>query len=171
MFERLLEWFSDFDWRRWMGIYHMRRGRRLVKRLYNWIPIICNDEDWDSHFLFIIMRHKIGRMRKSIELANRHTTADRDVRDMRIMEHMLARQIKDDDLPAVPDDLCTCMMAMKDGLVLNHDRPSFDENGKYQSPFCNYCRKYGLKRRRKVREEQFSYMMSHFTKNVRRWWD
>lgn len=68
-----------------------RTSYRRIKRLIDWFPVIWRDEDWDSAYLFEIMRFKISCIRKEIEKNQRHVGCERDIHNMKIAEELLRR--------------------------------------------------------------------------------
>jgi hypothetical protein len=63
-----------------------------VKNLFYWIPIIWKDRNWDSHYIFDIMMHKLKAQSKYIGERDIHTRAKRDAEVMmtcvRLMKHV-----------------------------------------------------------------------------------
>lgn len=156
--------------------WRVRHFFRFLKRLCDWLPILWDDEDWDSNKLFRIMQFKISRIRKCIEKNQRHTCADRNVRDMRIAELYLDRFIND-TFPIGNAYFCTCPLEM---MIQ-------DSEGATTFHFCNACREYlgtleSTRIRRKMKKGQRFYGMrsenqawenfcKHFMKHSRKWWD
>jgi len=54
--EIIEDWADDI-----VSFFH--RGVYRICHIYSWLPIIWNDSDWDHAFLYIVLRHKIKRMR------------------------------------------------------------------------------------------------------------
>ncbi len=154
--------------RAWPVIRDIRYFFSNLKRLIQWIPIIWNDRDWDSSFLFSIMSYKISRIRKSIGKENRHTCAQKNCRDMRIAELYLNR-IANGEENIQNAYFCTCT----DHIL---------KNG-----FCISCREYlGLLESIQIRRKRMKHpkklqrhnaeralwdnFISHFSKHSRKWW-
>ena len=61
-----------------------------VKNIWYWLPIIWKDRNWDSHYIFEIMIHKLKAQSKYIGERDIHTRAKRDAEVMmtcvRLME-------------------------------------------------------------------------------------
>jgi len=72
------------------GRYYYKMFRTGVKNLIYWLPIIWKDRNWDSHYIFEIMMHKIKAQSKYIGSRDIHTRAKRDAEVMmtcvRLME-------------------------------------------------------------------------------------
>lgn len=58
----------------WINYHFFRRIKTIIK----WMPILWKDGDFDSSYLFIIMRHKIKFMRDYISKRNFYVGAERD---------------------------------------------------------------------------------------------
>lgn len=81
-----------------------------IQQLFRWIPIIWKDRDWDSHYLYIIMKFKITKMRALIERCNVHVGHADEIRQMKICEQLLDRMIKDNYMliDYADKNKCTC---------------------------------------------------------------
>jgi hypothetical protein len=64
------------------GKYYHKMFRTGVKNLIYWFPIIWKDRNWDSHYIFEILSHKIKAQSKYIGERDIHTRAKRDVEVM-----------------------------------------------------------------------------------------
>ncbi len=62
-----------------------------VKNLWKWFPVIWKDRDWDSHFIYEVMRFKIGNQSKYIGEHDRHTRAKRDSEMMTLTTRLIQR--------------------------------------------------------------------------------
>ncbi len=74
---------------RWIPIWWSNEGKymhlefkRGIKNLIYWAPIIWKDRNWDSHYIFEIMMHKIKAQSKYIGERDIHTRAKRDAEIM-----------------------------------------------------------------------------------------
>ncbi len=66
------------------GKYYHKMFRTGVKNLIYWFPIIWKDRNWDSHYIFEIMKHKLSAQANNIGNNDRHTRAQQDARRMRL---------------------------------------------------------------------------------------
>lgn len=64
------------------GKYYHKMFRTGVQNLIYWFPIIWKDRNWDSHYIFEIMMHKIKAQSKYIGERDIHTRAQRDAEIM-----------------------------------------------------------------------------------------
>ena len=72
----------------------MRFLSRLKKILY-WLPIIWRDGDWDHHFFFKVMAHKLASMERFFAEEGKLRGADRNAR--RIKEaRILSERLRDE---------------------------------------------------------------------------
>jgi len=71
------------------GKYMHREFARGVKNLIYWFPIIWKDRNWDSHYIFEILKHKLTSQANYIAEQDRHTRAQQDARDMRLCVELM----------------------------------------------------------------------------------
>lgn len=64
------------------GKYYHKTFKTGIKNLIYWFPIIWKDRNWDSHYIFEIMMHKIKAQSKYIGERDIHTRAKRDAEIM-----------------------------------------------------------------------------------------
>jgi len=83
-----LWWYHD-------GSNMHRNFARGVKNLIYWFPIIWKDRNWDSHYIFEILKHKLTAQANYIAEQDRHTRAQKDARDMRLCVKLM--QLIDDE--------------------------------------------------------------------------
>lgn len=74
-----------------------RKFGRFFRRLYRWIPILYNDENWDYAYLLIIERQKLKDMIKCMEDYPISESDWRSVRYMKICVSLLDEMIGDVD--------------------------------------------------------------------------
>ena len=66
------------------GKYIHREFIRGVEKLWYWFPIIWKDRDWDEHYIFEVLKHKLKAQAKYIGERDIHTRAQQDTRRMRL---------------------------------------------------------------------------------------
>ena len=64
------------------GRYTLKNIKTGFKNIFYWLPIIWKDRNWDSHYIFEIMMHKLKAQSKYIGSRDIHTRAKRDVEVM-----------------------------------------------------------------------------------------
>jgi hypothetical protein len=56
---------------------------RSIRNVIRWLPIIWKDRDWDSHYIFEILKAKLQNQANYIGDQDRHTRSKRDAEIMR----------------------------------------------------------------------------------------
>jgi hypothetical protein len=79
----------NFFRRIWLWWYHDGRFYHKyliqgIKNLWYWFPIIWKDRNWDDHYIFDVLKHKLKAQAKYIGGRDRHTRAQQDARRMRL---------------------------------------------------------------------------------------
>lgn len=77
---RKLEWIPL--WWNHEGRYYHKTFMTGISNLIYWFPIIWKDRNWDSHYIFEIMMHKIKAQSEYIGSRDIHTRAKRDAEIM-----------------------------------------------------------------------------------------
>lgn len=158
--------------------------KESFKSLWKWFPIIWRDRQWDSHFIFVVLLHKISLTRKYIEKERRHTTWKRDVKNLKIAEALLKRLTE-----GSYDSFYLKEHEEKWGAYV------FAQNGKDESNilFDNEFSERGLVRSKvnsqkdwekernelrqilqkeeSLRSQDMDYLFKHLRKHIKNWWD
>jgi hypothetical protein len=66
------------------GRYYHNIFKQGVKNLWYWFPIIWKDRNWDSSYIFEMLKHKLSSQADYIGGHDRHTRAQQDARRMRL---------------------------------------------------------------------------------------
>jgi hypothetical protein len=70
--------------------YYHKDLYRGIKNLIKWFPVIWKDRDWDSHYIFRMLEHKLTLQSEGISKRDIHVDAQRDAEIMitcvRLME-------------------------------------------------------------------------------------
>jgi len=78
LFRRIYLWWAHD------GKYYHKYFKQGVKNLWYWFPIIWKDRDWDEHFIFEVMKHKLKSQANYIGRRDFHTRAQQDAKRMRL---------------------------------------------------------------------------------------
>lgn len=78
------------------GKYYHKYFKTGVKNLWYWFPIIWKDRNWDSHYIFEIMKHKLSAQADYIGTNDRHTRAQQDARRMRLCVKLMSKVQEED---------------------------------------------------------------------------
>jgi hypothetical protein len=76
IFERISLWWNH------EGKYYHKYFKNGVKNLWYWFPIIWKDRNWDGHYIYEIMKHKLKAQANYIGANDRHTRAQIDAKRM-----------------------------------------------------------------------------------------
>jgi hypothetical protein len=85
MYDKIRLWFK-YDVR-----YYHKDFIQGVKNLWKWFPIIWKDRDWDSFFIYEVIRVKLNNQADYIGGKNRHTRAKRDAELMKLTSRLIQR--------------------------------------------------------------------------------
>lgn len=152
-----------------------RLGRRIAK-FWAWFPIIWRDEDWDSAYLFEIMRFKIARIRKELETNCRHIGVEKQIQHMKVVEELLNRHgfsdfYHDNRFDYDHQGLCTCKGKTIDESCFEKIDSEIEAYS-WKSPFCRWCNnRIIIKRGVQKKEDDFAVLCELMRKHSRRWWD
>ena len=179
-----------YNIRRWFLYelkYYPKYFREGVSNLWKWFPIIWKNRDWDSHFIYEVLKFQIGNTAKYIGGHNRHTTAKRDAEIM-ILTTKLIQRCQDEFYDVEYMDYHE---STYDWIDLK-DRPNLKEleineiSNTYQEYFNKYPRIYKLiKNQYPDKPEGFIAMrMGDYNQNrchklsfkiiennIQKWWD
>ena len=72
------------SWWKYDGRYYHKYVKYGVKNLIYWFPIIWKDRNWDSGYIFTIMKHKLTSQADYIGRRDFHTRAQIDAKRMRL---------------------------------------------------------------------------------------
>ncbi len=90
IFRRILLWWNHD------GKYYHKEFKRGIEKLWYWFPIIWKDRDWDGHYIFEIMKHKLQAQAKYIGDRDFHTRAQLDAKRMRLCVKLI-QKVQDED--------------------------------------------------------------------------
>ena len=85
VFEKIRLWWK-FDAR-----YYHKDLIQGVKNLWKWFPVIWRDRDWDTNFIYEIIKVKLNNQADYIGGKNRHTRAKRDAELMKLCSRLIQR--------------------------------------------------------------------------------
>jgi hypothetical protein len=76
-------------WWKFEGRYYHKDFIKGVKNLWKWFPVIWKDRDHDHHFIFELLKVKLGNQSKYIGDKNFHINAKRDAEIMRLINKLI----------------------------------------------------------------------------------
>lgn len=166
---------------------YFRSGYRRLKRFFIWFPVLWRDEDWDSAYLFEIMRFKISRIRKEIEKNKRHVGYEKNVRDMKVAEELLRRfafngtysdfyyELSEQLENAEKKGKCVCpeeVYRIEPGEIdPKTGKKGFSRFVSYSCAYCKARQSYWFKQEEIKQKEDLDFLFMHLKKHVKKWWD
>lgn len=78
-------------WWKFEGRYYHKDFIEGVKNLWKWFPVIWKDRDWDTFFIYEIIRIKLNNQANYIGYHDRHTRAKRDSELMKLSARLIER--------------------------------------------------------------------------------
>jgi hypothetical protein len=78
-------------WWRFDGRYYHNDLIRGIKKLWYWFPVIWKDRDWDDHFIFEVLKHKLKAQAKYFGKNDRHTRVQLDSKRMRLCVKLIEK--------------------------------------------------------------------------------
>lgn len=73
------------------GKYYHKYLKHGIQNIIYWFPIIWKDRNWDDHYIFDILKHKLKAQSKYIGGNDRHTRAQQDARRMRLCVSLIEK--------------------------------------------------------------------------------
>jgi hypothetical protein len=121
-----------------------------IKNIWYWLPIIWKDRNWDSHYIFEIMKHKLKAQSKYIGNRDFHTAAKRDAEIMLTCVKLM-ELIQDDFYSVEYMDYHKTKHWFEDV----EDRPGYSswESRLLEENFDDYFKKYPLIYKRVINGE------------------
>jgi hypothetical protein len=89
IFRRIYLWWAH------EGRYLHKEIKWGIQNLIYWFPIIWKDRNWDGHYIFEVLKHKLVSQSDYIARRDWHTRAQQDARRMRICVKLI-QKINDD---------------------------------------------------------------------------
>lgn len=166
---------------------HFRRLYGRVLNLIRWFPIIWKDHDWDSTYIFEILKFKLSNQARYIGANNRHTRAKEDARNMTICVNLIEK-IQNDyydiefydyyitELDFVPDKINPQYYKIEETIIENNLSEYFK---KYRRVY-NQVVSEGIYTDDKRIAMEISYrnhsrakklLFKIMEENIERWWD
>jgi hypothetical protein len=90
LFRRIYLWWAHD------GRYYHKYFKQGVKNLWYWFPIIWKDRNWDGHYIFEIIQHKLEGQANYIGRRDLHTRAQLDAKRMRLCISLI-KKVQEED--------------------------------------------------------------------------
>lgn len=73
------------------GRFYHKYLKHGIQNIIYWFPIIWKDRNWDSHYIFEVLKHKLKLQAKYIGDRDWHTRAQQDARRMRLCVSLIEK--------------------------------------------------------------------------------
>lgn len=158
----LKKWFEKIGWT--IG-NKVKRFFSRIQRFFDYVPLIWKDEDWDSAYIYILMKYKIGRIRKTIHENDNHEGCEKDVANMKEVEECIQRVLDeshmDKEYEEFHDKYPMKFEDMKDGTSRLVD----------QGEPCNTERKNLVAKSNEMWLKDWNRIWEIMKDESRKWWD
>ena len=78
------------------GKYYHKYFKQGIKNIWYWFPVIWKDRDWDGHYIFEILQHKLVAQANYIGKRDFHTRAQLDAKRMRLCVKLI-KKVQEED--------------------------------------------------------------------------
>ena len=78
------------------GRYYHKYFREGLKNIWYWFPVIWKDRNWDDHYIFEILQHKLEAQANYIGRRDFHTRAQLDAKRMRLCVKLI-KKVQEED--------------------------------------------------------------------------
>ena len=90
LFRRIWLWWAHD------GRYYHKYFQQGVKNIWYWFPIIWKDRNWDGHYIFEILQHKLAAQANYIGRRDLHTRAQLDAKRMKLCISLI-KKVQEED--------------------------------------------------------------------------
>ena len=78
-------------WYHFEGKFLFRNLKQGIRNLWYWAPVIYKDRNWDSNYIYEIIKHKLKSQALYIGVTDRHTSAQLDSKRMIICSNLIQK--------------------------------------------------------------------------------
>ena len=78
-------------WWNYEARYWLKNLITGLKNLKDWFPVIWKDRDWDDHYLFEILKFKLGKQSEYISKKNRYIDSQLNAKRMRLCVSLIEK--------------------------------------------------------------------------------
>jgi hypothetical protein len=140
------------------GKYLHLEVKNGIKNLIYWFPIIWKDRNWDSHYIFEIMKHKLSSQADYIGRRDLHTRAQLDAKRMKLCVKLM-KLVQDEFYSGEYSDFHKTKHWFED--IENKPGYSSWESRLLEENFDDYFKKYPLIYKRVINGEGIFSLGDH----------
>lgn len=158
----------------------MRLPFRFLRTIHNgimnllyWFPIIWKDRNWDHHFLFVLLRHKLQSMEKFFRGEDAWSLyGERDADNIKkcilLIDRILEQDYSEMAFKKHDEKWGEIQMDFKPDRILNIYRPNVTpENKELERKENSKCHEH----EDYLAKQDLEYLFHLLVKYVRCWWD
>jgi hypothetical protein len=150
-----------------------------ILNLITWFPIIWHDRHYDSHYIFLVLRHKLKLTEKHIREHDNHLGAHKDADKIKRCIFILNRIIDDNYFENVMKrhdekwgkcDMTFTPIDDKPGyseLIIKHKNVKTDKDEKEQKKHIQRC----IRHEGYLQKQDVEYLFKLMSKHIKYWWD
>lgn len=144
-----------------------------IKNLLIWFPIIWQDRNWDSYFIYKLLSFKLNLTEKHIRKHDRHTTSVQDANRIKVCILLLDRLIKDEYeencFKKVDEKWGELKMNLDDNhkIKIYREKVLTEKDHEKERKQSKECYRIADEMRKQDKKLLFTYLFKHIDK----WWD
>jgi len=163
------------------GLYQLREGGMIkkIKRLLYWLPVILQDRDWDPHYFYRIMGHKLSSMERFYWEDAHHVGAKKESRKIKVARILCDRLVEDEYLLAaltIPErdwgGRKIAWSELDDGSTMRFDGFEYEKahtEKEIHQADDDYFRWGRHADNQRIRD--IEYLFDWIKRHIERWWD
>lgn len=157
---------------------YLRSIKYGIENLIYWFKIIWTDRNWDSYYIFEILRHKLIKMEEIFREEGMHVDANKDADKMKVCILLLNRIINDNywelaggekhwEKWGTPQFSSEPIDDEFSRLIVTHKNCKTEEDEKQMNKeFRGIC-----KHEYKLSKQDIKYLFHLMAKHILTWWD
>jgi hypothetical protein len=172
-------------WWKFEARYYHKNLIQGIKNLWSWFPVIYNDRDWDSHFIYEVLIHKLEKQATYIHKYGNHVSAERDVEKMFLCARLARIQQEElymDEYHDTYEMKFEFVPTDETGRWFTMESEMLDEN--FDDYFAKYQRQYRLIDKTDLDKQEIAMRIAHnnqersrkllfkiMEENIECWWN
>ncbi len=145
---------------------------KAINRVIEWAPVVWMNYDWDYHYLFIIMYHKLDRMENCIRIYGHAVNNEQTADNIKVAKLLLDRICKNDYVEKATRQLDKEYGGWDFDWSSKHlkkiyRRPLTEKQIYYYDKATEKAYRHAEYMKKQDIEYLFKYMQKHYQK----WWD
>jgi len=156
-----------------------RNFKHGIKNLKKWFPIIWKDRNWDHHYIYIILRHKLHLTEQLIRNKGRNINAEKNADKIKLCINLLDRLIKDEYHTMAFRKIDETWGELEMSSTPCKDDPNLSNinltrsNIKTEKDIIKERKEFKVacQHEQYSKEQDLEYLFKMMIKHIQRWWD